>query len=217
MAKKAKRPSWFKMWLQHKTLIDAVPDDVVGKALKATMCYFETGEVPDLDVLTGAVFAVLKPNVDEAIGDFLRSVDSGRSGGNKRWSNGGENIDTPPIPPLDPQLGSIQKREDRGEKKEDRGKMCEKIEGEARTADEPQKHTQFIPPSVDDVREYCDSKGYSTIDPERFVAYYNARQWMAGQTAITNWKAAVDTWNRKDAENGKTRSEQVWPVIGTTV
>lgn len=81
-----------------------------------------------------------------------------------------------------------------------------------------QAHTRFSPPSVDEVREYCNERGYTTIDPERFVSYYAARQWKAGQTAITDWRAAADSWHRKDVnnDNGKTESRQVW-TIGTVV
>lgn len=81
-------------------------------------------------------------------------------------------------------------------------------------------HTRFSPPSVDDVREYCNERGYTTIDPERFVSYYAARQWKSGQTAITDWRAAVDSWHRKDVnnDNGNEKAEHkpVW-TFGTVV
>ena len=61
-----------------------------------------------------------------------------------------------------------------------------------------QARTHFSPPSVDDVRAYCNERGYTTIDPERFVSFYAARGWKSGQTAITDWRAAVDSWHRDD-------------------
>lgn len=72
-----------------------------------------------------------------------------------------------------------------------------------------QAHTRFSPPSVDEVREYCNERGYTTIDPERFVSYYAARQWKSGQTAITDWRALVDSWHRKDVnnDNGNEKTE----------
>lgn len=86
--------------------------------------------------------------------------------------------------------------------------------------DAQQKPTRFSHPSADDVRKYCDEHGYTTIDPERFVSYYAARQWMSGQTAITDWRAAVDSWHRKDVDkqngNGKTEPKTAW-TVGTVV
>lgn len=88
-----------------------------------------------------------------------------------------------------------------------------------READKPPP-TRFSPPSVDEVREYCNERGYTTIDPERFVSYYAARQWKAGQTAITDWRAAVDSWHRKDVTNDngneKTEHKPTW-IVGTVV
>ena len=51
MSKKKERPSWFKMFLHQKALIDAVPDEDAGKALKGSLQYFETGDLPALDGL----------------------------------------------------------------------------------------------------------------------------------------------------------------------
>lgn len=92
------------------------------------------------------------------------------------------------------------------------------IQSNESVADKPPKHTRFSPPSVDDVRKYCDEHGYTEIDPERFVSYYAARQWMSGQTAITDWRAAADSWHRKDVDkqNGKTEPKPAW-TLGTVV
>ena len=48
MAKKSKRPSWFKLCLHHKSLFDALPDAVAGRAIKAALHYFATGETLQL-------------------------------------------------------------------------------------------------------------------------------------------------------------------------
>lgn len=60
-----------------------------------------------------------------------------------------------------------------------------------------QAHTHFSPPSVDDVQKYFNERGYTT-DPARFVSYYAARGWMSGQTPISDWRAAADSWHRAD-------------------
>lgn len=38
----------------------------------------------------------------------------------------------------------------------------------------------FVPPTVDEVREYCLARK-NGIDPQEFVDYYAARGWMAGE------------------------------------
>lgn len=59
--------------------------------------------------------------------------------------------------------------------------------------------TCFIPPTVDEVREYCQENGYQ-IKPEQFVDYYTAIGWMAGKNKMKDWKAAVRNWNRREQE-----------------
>lgn len=65
--------------------------------------------------------------------------------------------------------------------------------------------SRFVPPTVDEVRAYCDEKGFS-IDPQMFVAYYDANGWVQGKgRPLKNWKAAVLTWDRRDKSNGEER------------
>lgn len=58
----------------------------------------------------------------------------------------------------------------------------------------------FIPPTVEDVRAYCRDRN-NTVDPEAFVAHYQSNGWMVGKNKMKDWKAAVRTWERKDAKN----------------
>ena len=53
----------------------------------------------------------------------------------------------------------------------------------------------FSPPSVDEVREYCESRN-NGIDPETFVDFYESKGWMIGKNRMKDWKAAVRTWER---------------------
>lgn len=66
------------------------------------------------------------------------------------------------------------------------------------------KTTRFIPPTVEEVRRYCQENNYS-VDAERFVDFYECKGWMVGKNKMKNWKAAVRTWvrqNGKGAGNG---------------
>jgi len=66
------------------------------------------------------------------------------------------------------------------------------------------KKSIFIPPTVDEVRAYCQERG-NTIDAEAFVDYYTARDWelKPGQK-MKDWRASVRTWesHQKGWTNG---------------
>lgn len=66
--------------------------------------------------------------------------------------------------------------------------------------DGDRKKTRFIPPSVDEVEAYCKERGNS-VDAQHFVDYYTANGWVQGKDKpIKNWKACVNTWERRDKD-----------------
>lgn len=62
-------------------------------------------------------------------------------------------------------------------------------------ADKPPRATRFTPPTVDDVRAYCEERA-NNVDPDRFVDFYSAKGWMVGKNKMKDWKAAVRNWER---------------------
>lgn len=82
--------------------------------------------------------------------------------------------------------------------------------------DKPPSRKRFIPPTMDEVKEYCMEKGYA-VDPQRFVDYYTSNGWKVGKNPMKDWKAAVRTWNGKEqSHNGKAEPKSIW-TVGTTV
>lgn len=65
------------------------------------------------------------------------------------------------------------------------------------------KRKSFIPPTVEEVKEYIDSVG-SQVDAESFVAFYESKGWMVGKNKMRSWKAAIVTWEKR---NGLKRSQ----------
>ena len=83
-------------------------------------------------------------------------------------------------------------------------RLGEVREGKDRLVDEdinvPTKPSKrFTPPTVDEVREYCEERG-NRVDPQRFVDYYSSNGWMVGKNKMKDWKAAVRTWEQKDKQ-----------------
>ena len=56
---------------------------------------------------------------------------------------------------------------------------------------------RFTPPTVEQVREYCDSR-CNNVDPQNFVDHYTGNGWIRGKTKVKCWKACVRTWENKD-------------------
>ncbi len=54
---------------------------------------------------------------------------------------------------------------------------------------------RFIPPTVEQVRDYCYER-QNDIDPEYFVDYYTSEGWIG----ITDWKAKIRVWEHWDKQ-----------------
>lgn len=61
---------------------------------------------------------------------------------------------------------------------------------------------KFTPPTVEEVRTYCQEMGYQDISSEKFIAHYNGLDWMKGNTAIKDWKSIVDYWHLNGTTSG---------------
>ena len=206
MSKGEKRPSWFKLWLHHRPLFDAVPDDVAGRVVKAALTYFATGEVVQLGQLEAVVFASIKADIDDAHADYLRDVENGKKGGRPRLTP----EEKPPVRVGIPPSPTVTEREGDGERDGEE-------EGKGMKAGKPPTRHKFSPPTVAEVLQYCHEQGCS-IDAERFVDHYESNGWMVGKNKMRNWKAAVRNWSRKEqTPHGQVKSERPWPTIGTTV
>lgn len=55
----------------------------------------------------------------------------------------------------------------------------------------------FVPPTLEMVQAYCKEKGYH-IDPEAFMAYYDAVGWSVGKKTMKSWKRAAAYWERNE-------------------
>lgn len=66
---------------------------------------------------------------------------------------------------------------------------------------------RFTPPDCEQVSRYCQQRN-NGIDPEEFVDYYTAKDWMMGNSKMQDWKAAVRNWERNQAKkNAKQKSK----------
>ena len=59
--------------------------------------------------------------------------------------------------------------------------------------------TRFIPPTVEEVAEYCRERG-NRIDAQAFVDHYETNGWIRGKTKIKDWRACVRTWEKNSHE-----------------
>lgn len=71
-----------------------------------------------------------------------------------------------------------------------------KKENKEKEKDNKNNNKRFVPPTIDEVSEYCKERN-NGIDAEYFVNYYQTRDWvLSNGRKMKDWKAAVITWEK---------------------
>ena len=87
--------------------------------------------------------------------------------------------------------------------------IIEESKGDARGTERRKKPQAFTPPSLEEVKEYCQQRG-TGIDPIAFFDFYEANGWVQGKQGkpVKDWKACVRTWERNGINPNRNGRQQ---------
>ena len=175
----------FTMLPSYYDALRPLPDDMRLQMYDAIFDYAFRGTEPEgLSPVLNGYFALLRPNLDSSIKHYAASVGNGKKGGRPPKKPNGNLTET--------QTEPGGNREKEKEKEMDReNNMADKPPAPA-----PKRH-KFIPPTVEQVAAYIQERN-SKVDAQRFVDFYTAKNWMVGKNRMSDWKAAVRTWEKRD-------------------
>jgi hypothetical protein len=86
----------------------------------------------------------------------------------------------------DSTTNAMQGEERRGE--ESKGEESKGVKG------------RFTPPTLEEIKNYCLERK-NTIDPQRFIDYYESNGWMIGKSKMKNWQATIRSWESREKSN----------------
>lgn len=66
---------------------------------------------------------------------------------------------------------------------------------------EKKERNIFIPPTFEQVSAYCKERKNS-VNPQRFIDFYESKGWMVGKTKMKDWKASVRSWEQNQYQKG---------------
>ena len=169
------------IYLEDLSLFDETLDDAeIGKVVRALAQYAKTGGgAASLSQVGKIAFKMMRIKLDRDIATYEKRVAGGRQGGRpKEHQETSPNLDEPHQTLPNPKVNVTE---------EVNVNVTEK--GEV---------TEFVPPTLDQVRKYITERGL-TIDPETFWMNYQAKGWMMGAVKMRDWEAACECWQRNDA------------------
>lgn len=62
------------------------------------------------------------------------------------------------------------------------------------------KSLSFSIPTLEEIKAYISEKKYN-VNPEKWLAHYEANGWMVGKNKMKDWRAAIRTWTHSEFNN----------------
>lgn len=164
-------------------------DEELGRLFRALMVFGATGERTDLAGRECIAFDFIADDISRAQDKYEETCrkrsESGKQGGRPKANAFSEKQKKQMLF----EESKISQSKDES-KDEDEDKVKVKVK-------------RFIPPSVDEVRAYCEARG-NNVDPQKFVDYYSSNGWRVGRNPMRDWKAAVrSTWEKDERSSPK--------------
>lgn len=218
------------MYREWSALFRAMDDTQLGAVMRAIFDYQDGEEVEIEDATAKVVFALIKQKFDIDAAKYEETCKRKAEGGRNKGKNKEEEnkiledtstylktledssrvaTDSDSDFELDSEgVSESVSVSDSGFEK-DKSVNAEK-ENKQRKAASAAKHAKacarFVPPTVDEVRDYCWERN-NGIDAEDFVDFYQSKNWMVGKNKMSDWKASVRTWERKKAREPNNTTE----------
>ena len=182
---------------ENRLSIDRMDDADAGALLKAIMAHAD-GEAVDLDDCPAAVqllFPLIAAQIDRADAAYeetcQKRAEAGRQGGRPKKANA-----------FDEKQKKQMLFEESKKSKSKHSEPEPEPDNEPDIKENPlkgvkEKRERLSPPTVEEVRAYCEEKGLK-VDAERFVSFYESKGWMVGKNKMVSWHSALSGWASRD-------------------
>lgn len=202
--------SSFVLYTDYIDQVQLLNDQQAGILFRAILNHAAGLGLPEMDGMTAMAFSFIRGRMDRDAAEYQKTVEArkkaGQMGGRPRKAEG--------LPEKQEKAkkanGFFDKQEEA--KKADNVLVPDNdIDKKKDTDVSKEKTSRFSPPTLEDVRVYCQEKGYE-VDAERFVDFYSSKGWYVGKNKMKDWKAAVRNWARGQRQelttNGGMKSDQ---------
>ena len=171
---------YLKVFTDFLDVVEPLDDEECGRLFKAMLGYSLDGREPQLTGNERFLWVVARQHMDREAEVYEKKV--------KHLKRG--NV------PVTEKKGSVSEQDKDKEKDNDKDKDKDKyiyMGGKPPEAPAPKAHIYIQPPSLEEIRSYCQERG-NQVDPEYFYHYYQSNGWRVGKNPMRDWKAAVCAW-----------------------
>lgn len=184
----------FILYIDSLDVIDDLTDEQAGQLFRAIKSYHVGGDFEPSAIIKVA-FSAFKSQFNRDLEKYKKIVNRNKNNGLK---GGRPKTQTNPEEPTGLSGNPEEpKKPDSGSGSESGSESGSSKEGPEESVCPPKKSSRFTPPTIDEVRSYCQERG-NTVNPQKFIDHYEANGWMRGKNKIKSWKACVRTWEDDD-------------------
>ncbi len=166
--------------------VEDLPPEDFKQAVTAIMRYALDGTADDVKGVAKSILIMARPQIDKN----NKRYENGTRGGRK--PNDNQTI-TKTEPKCISSKPNVNANDNVNDIKENTLKSV--------------KEKRFAPPTPENVREYCREKGLS-VDADRFVDFYESKNWYVGKNKMKDWKAAVRNWARSQRQESTAKGTE---------
>jgi len=220
-------------YLSYRDMLAPFTEAEIGRLFMAMLDYARNGEIPNFSGNERFIWPTLQRQIQadkEVYADTCeRNKRNGRKGGRPKT----QISDTQGFPE-EPKKANEKEKEREKEKEKEKEKENEnehekekekekekeiekEKENEKENENEKEKECVVVladkPPTTttlptrEEVKRYCQEQGYP-IDWDYFYDYYTGNGWKTGKNPISDWKAVVRNWARKEKNHERTDKNQ---------
>ena len=182
----------FVIYTENEDIVNELSDEQAGKLFKALFCY-QSGENVDIDDLaTKIAFKTIKRQIDKCNEKYEKTREKRSEAGKKamesRWGDNKSITNDNTAITNDSNVIS----------EDNKNNLYVPVPVNVKEKEKSiEKKKRFTPPTLEDVQEYIEQKGYK-VDASKFIDFYTSKGWLVGKTPMKDWRAAVRVWHGRD-------------------
>ena len=181
----------FVLYTSYREQLQLLTNEQKGILFDGILAYVSGDTLPDMDGVTRMAFSFIKKQIDADDEKYQKTIrarqEAGKMGGRPKANGFSEKQEKAK------KANGFFEKQNNPVYVYDNDNVLKEISPKG---DTKKKRETFEPPTVENVRVYCQEAGCN-VDAERFVDFYASKDWMVGKNKMKDWKAAVRNWNRQ--------------------
>lgn len=199
----------FVMYTDYMEQVSMLSREQRGDLFTAIMAYASNTGLPNMDDVTMMAFCFIRSQMDRDRSKYQETIEKRREAGKQggRPKANGSDEKTKKANGFSEKQTEAKKADNVNENDNVDVNVNENVDEDEKEKKKgtnvPKEKSRFVPPSVENVIEYCHENDYRYVDANHFVDFYISKNWYVGKNKMKDWKAAVRNWQRQEAAKHK--------------